>query len=76
MRGWVGLLALGLLVGLEVALVEHLAARNGAAVLLASWDLSVVLEFAGVLALRIGLYLGLPPLLVLLIASRAASHQE
>jgi hypothetical protein len=76
MKGWVGLAAIGLLVGLEVALVEHLAARDGAAVLLASWDLSVVLEFAGVLALRIGLYLGLPPLLVVLLASRAAAARE
>ncbi len=70
MKGWLALLALGLMVGLQMALIEHLAAGNGTAVLLASWDPVLALEFISVLGLRILLFLGLPPALVLLFAWR------
>ncbi len=73
MRGWVGLVALGLLVVLEISLIERLAAQHSAAVLLAAWEPGLVLEFGGTLALRILVFLGLPPALVLLLAGRLST---
>jgi len=70
MKGWVGLGAIGLLVLVEIALVEHLAVQDGAAVLLAAWEPVLALEFLAVMGLRVGLYLLVPPALVLLLAWR------
>ena len=76
MKGWLALVALGLLVLLEVVLVERLGARDSAVVLLAAWEPALVLEFVGTLALRILLFLGVPPALVLLLASRVESGSD
>jgi len=66
-RLWLPLLALLILIGVEEALIAHLAARDGAAVLLAAWEPLLALEFLGMLGLRLGLFLLVPGALVLLL---------
>ncbi len=70
MKGWLGLGAIGLLVLVQIALIEHLASGDSAAVLLAAWEPVLALQFLLVMGLRVGLYLLVPPALVLLLAQR------